>query len=149
MELKDWILLIVPIISNGIIIFILEKIFEKRRIVRNTKYEYISIMRRKIDISLNLHAQATKKANENENVSSEEINSLIQQYIDSCLDVYYYHIQNKIIFKSLDDYMERMAVLLKEFSNCIHKDNNGLECSLILNKIRDILMLAKNSCIEF
>ncbi len=32
MGTKDWILLLVPIFCNGVIIFILQKIFEKKRL---------------------------------------------------------------------------------------------------------------------
>lgn len=44
MELKDWILLLVPIFCNGIIIFILQKVFEKRQITRTIKFKYASLL---------------------------------------------------------------------------------------------------------
>ena len=61
METKDWILLLVPIFCNGVIIFILQKIFEKRQITRTIKLEYASFLRQKIDLCLELHAKATQR----------------------------------------------------------------------------------------
>ena len=147
METKDWIILIVPIIANGIIIFILEKIFERKRIIKNTKYEYVSVMRRKIDTALSLHAKAAKLAIVNANEFN--IDNAVLQYLDSCLDVYYYYGQNKIIFKTLDNHMNNLAVLIDEYSNCAKEPNNGLKCSEKINEIKDVLMLAKNECIKY
>ena len=110
MEAKDWILLLVPIFCNGIIIFILQKIFEKRQITRTIKFEYASLLRQKIDLSLELHARATRLANERNNENGNMLNETIQQYVNSTLDVYYYYVQNKIVFKSFDNHMEQVCV---------------------------------------
>lgn len=148
MELKDWILLIVPILFNGIIVFALQKVFEKRQIVRNTKFEYISILRQKIDTALEFHARATRLANESKNIINEMMNDILQQYISSVLDVYYYYIQNKAIFKSLELSMEKIASLINELNRISQQANNGIEASSIFNNIRDELMLLKNICIK-
>ena len=99
MGTKDWILLLVPIFCNGVIIFILQKIFEKKQITRTIKFEYASLLRQKIDLSLELHAKATRLANEGNNENDNIINETIRQYVNSVLDVYYYYVQNKIVFK--------------------------------------------------
>lgn len=149
METKDWILLLVPIFCNGVIIFILQKIFEKRQITRSIKFEYVSFLRKKIDISLELHAKATRLANEGNNENGTVINETIQQYINSTLDVYYYYIQNKIVFKSFKNHMEQMAALVLELTKCSQqKEINLVEFSFIFNKIRDELMAIKKDCIK-
>lgn len=146
MEVKDWILLLVPIFCNGIIIFILQKIFEKRQISRTIKFEYASFLRQKIDLSLELHAKATRLANEG---NDPIVNETIQQYVNSTLDVYYYYVQNKIVFKSLDNHMEHIASLVLELTKCSHqKEINLIEFSTIFNKIRDELMVLKKECIN-
>lgn len=149
MEAKDWILLLVPIFCNGIIIFILQKIFEKRQITRTIKFEYASLLRQKIDLSLELHARATRLANERNNENGNMLNETIQQYVNSALDVYYYYVQNKIVFKSFDNHMEQVAALVLELTKCSHqKEINLVEFSSVFNKIRDELMALKEDCIK-
>ncbi len=149
MELKDWILLLVPIFCNGIIIFILQKIFEKRQITRTIKFEYASLLRQKIDLSLELHAKATRLSNEDNEENVTIVNETIQQYVNSTLDVYYYYVQNKIVFESFDSHMEHIAALIMELTKCIHqKEINPMEFCSIINKIRDELMVLKKECIK-
>lgn len=149
MESKDWILLLVPIFCNGIIIFILQKIFEKRQITRTIKFEYASILRQKIDLSLELHAKATRLSNEGNEENGTIVNETIQQYVNSTLDVYYYYVQNKIVFEAFDNHIEHIAALIMELTKCSHqKEINLMEFSIIFNKIRDELMILKKECIK-
>ena len=149
MESKDWILLLVPIFCNGIIIFILQKIFEKRQITRTIKSEYASILRQKIDLSLELHAKATRLSNEGNEENGTIVNETIQQYVNGTLDVYYYYVQNKIVFEAFDNHMEHIAALVMELTKCSHqKEINLMEFSIIFNKIRDELMILKKECIK-
>lgn len=37
MNTKDWILLLIPILCNGVVVFVLQRIFEKRRLVLDRK----------------------------------------------------------------------------------------------------------------
>lgn len=41
MNVKEWILLMVPIICNGLVEFVLQKIFEKRQWILSEKYKYL------------------------------------------------------------------------------------------------------------
>ena len=149
MELKDWILLLVPIFCNGIIIFILQKIFEKRQITRTIKFEYASLLRKKIDLSLELHAKATRLSNEDNGENVTIIKETICQYINSALDTYYYYVQNKIVFKYFDSHMEHIATLIVNLEKSNHqKDANLMEFCIIINKIRDELMILKKECIK-
>lgn len=149
MEAKDWILLLVPIFCNGIIIFILQKIFEKKQMTRTIKLEYASLLRQKIDLSLELHAKATRLANEGKEENGPIVDETIQQYVKSTLDVYYYYVQNKIVFESLNKHMEHIAALVMELKKCSQqKKINLMEFSIICNKIRDELMVLKEECIK-
>lgn len=149
MEAKDWILLIVPIFCNGVIIFILQKIFEKKQITKNIKYEYASLMRRKIDLSLELHAEATRLANEGNEENGTIINETIKKYFDSTLDVYYYYVQNKIVFEHFSDRMEHIASLIMEMNKCSQqKEIDFMKFCHFFNKIRDELMELKKDCIK-
>lgn len=148
METKDWILLLLPIFCNGIIIFILQKIFERRQFIKNIKYEYASILRQKIDLSLELHAKATRLNNE-VNVNQSDNQIIIPQYVNSVLDVYYYYIQNKVIFKKFNNNMENIGTLVLKLIECNkQKGINSMEFSVLFNRIRDELMVLKKECIE-
>ena len=149
MELKDWVLLLVPIFSDGIIIFILQKIFEKRQITRTIKFEYASILRQKVDLSLELHAKAIRLCNEGNEENGTIVNETIQQYVNSTLDVYYYYVQNKIVFEALNSNMEHIAILVMELTKYSHqKEINLVEVNKIFNKIRDERMVLKKECIK-
>ena len=149
MSTKDWILLLVPIFCNGIVIFVLQKIFEKKQISNNIKNDYASVLRRKIDISLDLHAKATRLANEANSKNDSLITKAIQEYVDSVLDVYYYYIQNKILFKSFDNQMENLSTLIVSLTDCSHqKETNVAKLCSLINEIRDVLMNVKTVCIQ-
>ena len=149
MSFKDWILLLVPIFCNGVFVFSLQKMHEKKQLINSIKYEYASILREKIDISLKLHAKATRLANEDNNGNDGLIAKTIQEYVDSVLDVYYYDVQNKIIFNSLDSKFELLSAYIMELTDCSHKTKVDLvQFSSIFNKIRDELMDIKNKCIN-
>lgn len=149
MEVKDWILLLVPIFCNGIIIFILQKIFEKRQISRTIKFEYGSLLRKKIDLSLELHAKATRLANEGNKGNETIINEILQQYVNSILDVYYYYVPNKVVFEAFNNNMENIAALISELIKYSKQEKiNIVAYSNIFNKIRDELMAIKKGCIK-
>lgn len=149
MEVKDWILLLVPILGNGIIIFILQKIFEKRQMTKTIKLEYASLLRQKIDLSLELHAKATRLANEENDENGTIINETIEEYVNSILDIYYYYVPNKFVFEAFDKRMEKISALVLELIKCSkQKEMNLYEFCNIINKIRDELMVLKKECIN-
>lgn len=149
MELKDWILLIVPILCNGIIIFILQKVFEKKQRKFAIKYEYFANIRNRIDISLELHAKLTRRANENHPINDEEINSIIGDFFNSCLDIYYYYVQNQTIFTCIKQHNEKLAVLIMEAIECSHdKRAYSTSISQKVNEIRDVLQKMKERSIR-
>lgn len=149
MEVKDWILLLVPIFCNGIIIFILQKIFEKRQISRTIKFEYGSLLRKKIDLALELHAKVTRLANEGSKGNETIINESLEQYFNSILDVYYYYVPNKVVFEAFNNNMKNIETLVSEFIKYSKQEEiNIVEYSNFYNKIRDELMEIKKGCIK-
>lgn len=138
MEVKDWILLFVPILCNGLLIFILQKIFEKKQITRSIKNEYLSVLRLKIDKALETYATAIRLSNE-KNLDIEIVNL----YISNAQDVYYYYIQNKNIFKFLCDNMDYIAKLLGELSH-----DDPIKYNRNLNEVYDSLLKLKEQCIK-
>lgn len=148
MDLKDWILLLVPIFCNGLIIFILQKVFEKRQLTKSIKFEYAKKLREKVDLALELHAKATRLLNVKNN-NEQLINLTIQQYVDASLDVHYFYIQNKITFKSLDANIDNLSELILNLTRLSNEEVINLtEFSNTFNNIRDELMIIKQKCIK-
>lgn len=138
MEVKDWILLFVPILCNGLLIFILQKIFEKKQIIKNIKNEYLSILRFKIDKTLETYTVAIRSLYEkNFDIETVEI------YISNVKDVYYYYIQNKNIFKPLSGNITHIEKLLNESSH-----DDPIKYKHNLNEIFDFLLKLKEQCIK-
>lgn len=149
MNTKDWILLLVPIFCNGLIIFILQRVFEKRQLTKSIKYEYASKLRNNIDMTLELHAKTTRLLNEGNEKNNKTINYTVQQYVNSALDVYYFYIQNKVVFKSFDTNMEHLSNLILRLTKISNQEVVNLEeFSEVFNKIRDELMILKRKCIK-
>ena len=101
---------------------------------------------------MELHAKATRLSNQGTPDNEAIINKTIQEYIDSCLDVYYFYIQNKILFGSFDSHMENLATLIKQLVDTSHhleSNSDNLKFSMIFNDIRDELMIMKKKCIKF
>lgn len=100
-------------------------------------------------MSLELHTKATRLSNENNEKNATIVNETIQQFINSTLDVYCYYVQNKTVFKYFDSHMEHIAVLIMELTKCSNQDEiNLMEFCILINKIRDELMVLKKECIK-
>lgn len=139
MEVKDWLLLFVPVLCNGLLIFVLQKNFEKKQIAKNIKNEYLSVLRINIDKSLETYAMATRLSNE-KNLDIE----IVKLFISNVQDVYYYYFQNKNIFEPLDDNVAHIAELLGKLSH-----DDPIKYSCILKEVYDSLLKLKGQCIEF
>lgn len=148
MDTRDWILLVVPILCNGVIVFILQKIFEKRQIVRTLKLDYTSVLVKKIDNSLAQHARATRLNNEG-NANNVLVNEAIRCYVDSSLDTYYYFVANKNIFSSLTTKFDKLAGLIMELTQIANSGEDDIESfNQRFNRIRDVLIEIKDKCIK-
>ena len=116
MEVKDWVTLLIPVFCNGVVVFFLQKLFEKKQSDNLIKYEYYSELRRRIDNGLEFHAKATRLANERNPNNDSDINLTIRNFFDSCLDVYYYYVQNIVVLSSMKKECEKLSTLLMELS---------------------------------
>jgi len=148
MQVKDWIMLLIPIFCNGVIIFILQKLFEKKQISRTIKFEYASIFRQKIDMSLEMYFNILKFEN-NGNVQEDMIINALQKYIDSVMELYYYYAQNESIFKAFKNNFEKIIKYISQLNIIIKKektDISGLRKNL--NSIKDELAKLKEACIK-
>ena len=148
MVLKDWILLIVPILCNGVIVFILEKIFEKRQTVHAIKLDYANNLRQKIDTALYLHTKALQ-LNQSVNSDIRAVSKILSEFIDASADVFYYYGQDKSVFNCLESIMEKLATDIQNAVDYI-RGSNIIESeyfSLIQN-IRNTLLQAKEKCIK-
>ncbi len=159
MVIKDWILLVVPILFNGIVVLVLQKIFEKKQFIRSMKMQYVSEMIRRIDISLEAHSKATRLSNEKNPNNEKAINESVWLFINNGFDIYYYNVANKNIFSSQSSRFERLGNQLVEICNINNNDinnndinNNDIKhysISILINSCRDTLIDIKDSCIQY
>ena len=151
METKDWILLLVPIVFDGALIFILQKLFEKRQKKQRIQNYYLDTLRKNIDVALSLHAKATRLANDSYSDDQEILNTL-NLYINSCLDVYYYYVQNKNTFIFLEKDINELSSTIMSLANYVNnseESKDNMKICMKINTIRDILMTIKDDCIKF
>lgn len=153
MTTKDWILLFVPLIANllfdGVLIFILNKIFENKQRIHSIKIEYAASLRQKIDTALMLHAQATRLANEGNPNNDVEIDKCLRDFVSACLDTYYYYVQNKSILQKLDSLMEKLASNILSAVQETHKAViDSYNFSALINQCRDNLIELKELSIK-
>lgn len=140
MELKDWVTLLIPIFCNGVVVFFLQKLFEKKQAKNLIKHEYYSELRHRIDIGLEFHAKATRLANEANPDNDAIITLTIQNFFDSCLDIYYYYVQNIVVFSSVKKECDKLSSLLMDLSKGVNEQNlTPIQISNKINVIRDIL----------
>lgn len=147
MDTANWISIIIPILGNGIIIFILQKMFEKKQKTESIKNEYFASLRNKIDISLALHAKGSRTSNLCDTQSddfNDEMNNIVSNFFNSCLDVYYYYVENEIIFDIIKANCEKLVQLLIEISQCPKNTPEGLDLiGTKINEIREVLLKIK------
>lgn len=146
MNTKDWILLIVPILFNGVIIFILQKIFERKQLAISEKYRYVSVMLRKVDDALALFMKMIQ-------TTDDELVSWLKKFINSYSNVFYYYQQNKELFKSLESYMDELAnehekiIKIKVETEKFDFETKASMDS-IFRKIYELLQSIQNDCIN-
>lgn len=149
MELKDWLTILLPVFCNGVVVFLLQKLFERKQTKKLILHEYDSVLRSKIDDGLGLHAKATRMANESGTDNATDINSTIQEFFSSCLDIYYYYVQNKIVFSSSEKEFEALSHLLMQLSKGVNAHTlSPIEISCQVNSIRDVLQEIKKKSIR-
>lgn len=150
MSTKDWILLLVPILCNGIVVFLLQKAFEKRQLALTEKYKYVSIMQQKVDNSLSLFMKVLQTSDDD----LVQINWL-NQFIASYCDVFYYYQQNKLIFKSLDNHMNKLIKKHEQIKSIQSKGDNdknipntGILMESLFREIYELLQEIQNDCLQ-
>lgn len=151
MTQKDWVLLIVPILCNGVVVFILQKVFEKRQLAIAAKQKYILVLQEKIDVALELFMNIVK-------TSGDDLlqNNYVNQFANSFLDIYYYYQQNQTLFgaisKEMDKAINTYEKMQKDHQR-LNKDENYL---FVMAQIEDkfrtlhkLLQKVQNKCIKY
>lgn len=104
MVLKDWILLLTPVLCNGLVLFVLQKLFEKKQASTVIRNEYISLLRNKIDLALGAYIDAVVSDGDDE---KQDIH--LQRFIDNYNEVLNYCYQNDQIFSKLSDQLNAIT----------------------------------------
>lgn len=151
MTQKDWILLVVPILCNGIVVFILQKIFEKRQLAITAKRKYVSLLQEKTDAALSLFIKVIQTSNKDK----EQINYL-NQFVQSFADIHYYYQQNTVIFSAIDKDMnkalETYNLIQSIYQDMDNNENNfttRVQLEENLRNLYGLLQKIQTKCINY
>ncbi len=150
MSTKDWILLLVPIFCNGIIVFLLQRAFERRQLIQNAKYKYVEIMQKKVDAALEAFENVVQ-SNGSDMLQIEYVNTFVNNYCS----VFSYYQQNHTVFKKLDKDMGELFKLheqLQKEQRRVNEPNDGViarnNMEALFRKIYELLQSVQNKCIQ-
>lgn len=101
MTTKDWMLLIVPIVSNGILIFVYQAIikrkFDKIKMIDNRKKEIVENFLELLYFSMEIGSEVERKLR-----NKEDIKEINQKFHDSILELCTYGINMKNVLNESD-----------------------------------------------
>lgn len=140
MDKKDWILLLVPIFCNGIIIFTLEQLFEKRRLIKETKYNYIHELEQKLINTLG--AWGAFKRTFSNSCSIEELKYCLEDVVDHHIDIILYCEQRELLFGHLQNHISRLRKIK------IDLDNVGSNITDVMASSETTLKEMHKLCVE-
>ena len=142
MEIKDWLILLIPILFNGSVIFILQKRFEKRHFRNEIKREHIRNLLDKVNKSLELFLDLSSDLNilQSNKKHVEKFNKKYTQVCESNAEVYRYLDSNESTFKFLTNSMEVFKESAKEMAN------GNKVASTLFEKIEATLKEIKVKC---
>jgi len=151
MTQKDWILLVIPILCNGVVVFILQKIFERRQLTIIAKQKYVSALQDKIDVSLLLLVKVIQTTGND----IEQINFL-NRFAQSFADIHYYYQQNTVVLRAIDKDMKKGLDAynrMQEISQDLKNSTNGYA---LINELQDqlrtlhhLLQKIQTKCINY
>lgn len=143
MEAKDWILLFVPILSNGVIIFIFQKIYEQRQLSIMELHKYVSILLQKVDNALSKFINIMESIN----FGTDQVQSF-SQFIGSYREVVFYYQQNKGLLKSFEKDINRIAIIHDQIDSIPRDENYLINILPHLESVFKILQSIQTNCIK-
>lgn len=150
MSTKDWILLLVPVLLNGVVVFLLQRIFERKQLALNKKYEYVSVMQQKVDNALASFIKVIQTTG-NDSVQISWLNQFISDYSE----VHYYYQQNQVLFKHLKNHMDELIKAHEQLQkdqlkigNTEHNLETKIHMESLYRRIYELLQSIQNDCIQ-
>lgn len=143
MEAKDWILLFVPILCNGIIVFAFQKAFEKRQMTLIEKYKYVSTLQQKVDDALAMFTKVLQSTGND----LEQI-ACVNNFIACYCDVFYYFQQNKTLLKSFEHDISKIVMIHEQLQSIPQDENYASNIEPLFRQIFELLQSIQNDCIS-
>ena len=154
---KDWIILLVPILFNGVFIFILQKVFERKQDIKTIKKRYLFKFLNAIDDCLIIGLSIYRLQREEERDDAKQM-KLLFEYKNRLLNLYYnYYQPNHTIFKSYVSNIKTFNDNIKSWVNYHNKiadeggiitDSKAETYDKIFDSIMDELFNIKTKCIK-
>lgn len=143
MEIKDWILLLVPILCNGIIIFAFQKNFEKRQMIMMEKNKYVSVLQQKVDEALSMYAEMLQAPK-----NGAEIIQYTNEFINGYSKVFFYYQQNKMLLKPFSQNIEKINEIHEQIISVQRLENSVSHIEKYFIQIYEQLQIIQNKCIN-
>lgn len=148
MVLKDWILLLIPILFNGLIVYCVQRHFDKLKIVREAKLQYYNEMRRLVDLVLADYVELSTLSR-----TGTDCNERILQYVEMVQSASDYYDKNKGILTCLDDDFTKLCSYWNNFTeywnNTAETDREGARLSAALREINVQMRIIQRKCVEY
>lgn len=151
MELKDWLLIFIPIIFNGFLIWIFQYIFKNRmerqgafRILREEIFKmYIKKITQSISSCRNLYSAQADATDDNDE-SLENLDVVLRNLKSDIRELYYYFETYKIVLLTNENVALKHAALKSRFEEWVLNWNDSEiqisfihDCEDILQSIMD------------
>lgn len=125
MVVKDWILLIVPIIFNGVFVLTIQLVFENKKLKRETKmpcYKEFSKLLKNLNetfIQENIDIQ----------IKSRDVNESLKLFGELIIEIIKYYDSNKLYLSEISRYYELFITSWYDFLNTTKTVKNPLTVS--------------------
>ena len=149
MTQKDWLLLIIPILCNGVVVFLLQQLFEKRQLVIAGKQEYVSLFQKKVDATIESILDVSLLATNEQPIS-------LEKFCASYVDLFQYYQLNTELFKRIKKEMNQTLEIyqkIKEAQDIYNEKQNLTETlaimSTLTHRMFNILQRVKGKCVTY
>lgn len=150
MEVKDWILLIIPIIFNGVIVLIIQIIFENKKLKREVKFPYyqnLSKLLKEVNatfIQENIDVQIKKRdVNETIIFLENSIVEIIKYYDSNQLYLSKIRPEYQLLLHSWDSFINAAKMVSNPLTE-IDKMELGVKVQDIKNNLNKLILSLDN-----
>lgn len=142
----NWFQFTVQIAVDGLVLFFLQKHYEKRQQVRKSKQPYITALENLINDAMSAFTRALQNSD-----NERKLTECLHQFDEKISILYYHYSQNKHLFKSISEKMARLNALnstsleMEKYNDRKRHSDKYLDC---YNEMNEILQEIHAKCVN-